>query len=55
MQGQLFTQDFLHIGVRDTPPFQELTPRVFDTFEAALTGIFTGLNADATLNEAQTE
>ena len=55
MQGQLFTQDFLHAGVRETPAFEAVTPAVFDTVHAALTAAFTGLNAASTINEAQTE
>ncbi len=55
MQGQLFTQDFLHAGVRDTSPFQALEPAVFSAFHVALAGVFSGLNVDSTLNEAQTE
>ena len=55
MQGQLFTQDFLHAGIRETPPFQALNPDVFKAFREALAQVFAGLSADSTINEAQTE
>ncbi|MEY4979130.1 MAG: hypothetical protein RLZZ352_1400 [Pseudomonadota bacterium] len=55
MQGQLFTQDFLTRGIRETPPFQALDDAAFNSFKAALQGIFAGLDSAATLNEAQTE
>lgn len=55
MQGQLFTQDFLLHGIRETPPYLALEPAAFDAFEARLRSIFTGLGLDTTLNEAQTE
>lgn len=55
MQGQLFTQDFLTRGVRDTPPFQALDDSAFARFSDALQAIFTGLDSDSTINEAQTE
>ena len=55
MQGQLFTQDFLHVGIRETPPFEALNSDVFNAFHAALTTAFAGLNFDSTINEAQTE
>ena len=55
MQGQLFTQDFLRHGIRETPPYLALGDGVFAAFAACLRSIFSGLNADTTLNEAQTE
>jgi hypothetical protein len=55
MQGQLFTQDFLTRGVTETPPYQELDDAAFAAFKAALQGIFQGLDAHSTINEAQTE
>ena len=55
MQGQLFSQDFLHVGIRETPPFEALNSDVFNAFHAALTTAFAGLNFDSTINEAQTE
>jgi hypothetical protein len=55
MQGQLFTQDFLTRGVTETPPYQELNDTAFAAFEAALQGIFIGLDSASTINEAQTE
>jgi hypothetical protein len=55
MQGQLFTQDFLRHGIRETPPYQALEPAAFEAFETRLRAIFHGLDAASTLNEAQTE
>lgn len=55
MQGQLFTQDFLLHGIRETPPYLALDDGAFTAFEARLRGIFQSLNAESTLNEAQTE
>lgn len=55
MQGQLFTQDFLTRGVTETPPHQELGDTAFAKFKGALQAIFHGLNAQSTINEAQTE
>jgi hypothetical protein len=55
MQGQLFTQDFLLRGVKDTPPYQDLHGTAFVAFQSTLQGIFSGLDATSTINEAQTE
>ena len=55
MQGQLFTQDFLLRGIRDTPPFQALDQAALTRFRRALGAIYNRLRADSTLNEAQTE
>ncbi|MDP1646964.1 MAG: Eco57I restriction-modification methylase domain-containing protein [Rubrivivax sp.] len=55
MQGQLFSQDFLLRGIQETPPWQNLADAEFDAFEAALRGIFVGLDGHSTINEAQTE
>jgi len=55
MQGQLFSQDFLLRGIQETPPWQALANTEFVAFEAALRGIFGGLDTNSTLNEAQTE
>jgi hypothetical protein len=55
MQGQLFTQDFLMRGVQGTPPYQDLHDTAFVAFQSTLQGIFTGLDATSTINEAQTE
>ena len=55
MQGQLFTQDFLMRGVLDTPPHQEFKDTAFAVFCSALQGIFAGIDAASTINEAQTE
>ena len=55
MQGQLFSQDFLHHGIRQTPPYQALDEPTLLAFQARLQAIFAGLSAASTLNEAQTE
>ncbi len=55
MQGQLFSQEFLRHGVRETPPCLALEEAAVQTFEASLRSIFAGLAAHTTLNEAQTE
>lgn len=55
MQGQLFGQDFLRYGIRETPPYQQLSDASFATFRAALEAVFASLAHDAALNEAQTE
>ena len=55
MQGQLFTQDFLLYGIRQTPPYQALDPASFEGFAGRVRKIFDALTATSTLNEAQTE
>ncbi|HEX7383657.1 MAG TPA: hypothetical protein VF291_05050, partial [Burkholderiaceae bacterium] len=55
MQGQLFTQDFLLHGIRETPPWQALEEADFAAFRAGLGAIYGALDAATTLNEAQTE
>jgi hypothetical protein len=55
MQGQLFTQDFLRHGIRETPPYQALGPDAMASFEQRLRDIFAGMAADTVMNEAQTE
>ena len=55
MQGQLFTQEFLLRGVQGTPPYQDFSDNAFATFQSAMQGIFSGLDASSTINEAQTE
>ncbi len=55
MQGQLFTQDFLHRGIRDTPPWQALDASALAAFESALRALFAPYSTSSTLNEAQTE
>ncbi len=55
MQGQLFTQDFLTRGIKETPPYQALDDATFARFKAALQATLAGLDAASTLNEAQTE
>ena len=55
MQGQLFTQDFLHRGIRDTPPWLALSDAALGAFSAAMQALFAPYRSDSTLNEAQTE
>lgn len=55
MQGQLFTQDFLTRGVRDTPPFEALDDAAFAAFNSGLQSIYSGFSAQSTHNEPQTE
>ncbi|MDF1482602.1 hypothetical protein PYV55_11140 [Extensimonas sp. H3M7-6] len=55
MQGQLFTQDFLLRGCVETPAWQALDESGWPDLRAALQGIYAGLDAGSTLNEAQTE
>jgi hypothetical protein len=55
MQGQLFSQDFLHRGIRETQPYEALTNEALTGFHAALAEIYEPLSADSTINEAQTE
>jgi len=55
MQGQLFTQDFLTRGVRETPPYENFTEEGLVAFTGVLRTIYAGLDVDSTINEAQTE
>ena len=55
MQGQLFSQDFLLRGVRETRAWQALTDEAVASFRARLHAVFSGRDADSALNEAQTE
>ena len=55
MQGQLFTQDFLHRGIRDTPPWLALADDALDRFTAALRALYLPFSTESALNEAQTE
>ena len=55
MQGQLFTQDFLHRGVLETPAWQALDDAWLAAFEQGLRAIFDGRDVGSVLNEAQTE
>jgi Eco57I restriction-modification methylase len=55
MQGQLFSQDFLLFGIKETPPWQALGGAEFQVFVAELERVFAGLDANSVRNEAQTE
>lgn len=54
MHGQLFTSDFLREGIRETPGWTAAETG-FVAFREKMLRLFGGLQADATLNEAQTE
>lgn len=49
MQGQLFTQDFLLRGIRETPPWQMLGEAELAAFSGTLAEIFAALGADTAL------
>ena len=55
MQGQLFAQDFLLHGIRQTQPYQNLDDKAFTDFEQQLALLAQPLCGDSVLNEAQTE
>ncbi|MDR3087523.1 MAG: hypothetical protein LBU45_06185, partial [Azoarcus sp.] len=54
MQGQLFTQDFLERGIRETPPWEALNDGELTRFRATLQGIYEGYSAESTVSEAIT-
>jgi hypothetical protein len=45
MQGQVFSQDFLPLGILETPPLQAPDEPAFIKFESAKRSIYAGLNA----------
>jgi len=45
MQGQLFTQDFLLHGIRETPPYRALAEGEFSAFLARLQDIYASSSA----------
>ena len=53
MQGQLFTQDFLLRGIRETPPYQSIDGAALSRFRGALESIYQPLRADSNLNEGR--
>lgn len=55
MIGQLFTQDFLSTGIRDTPVWQSVTDTELDGFVGRLKTIYAQFKADSNLNEPVTE
>lgn len=55
MIGQLFTQDFLSAGIRDTPVWQAVTDADLDGFVGRLKTIYGQFKADSNLNEPVTE
>ncbi|MDP2639484.1 MAG: restriction endonuclease, partial [Betaproteobacteria bacterium] len=55
MIGQLFTQDFLLHGIRETPVWKALDEGAVAAFVAQLRAIFRSYSGDSVLNEAITE
>ena len=55
MIGQLFTQDFLSTGIRETPAWQAISDAELDEFTGRLKRIYGQFNADSNLNEPVTE
>lgn len=55
MQGQLFTQNFLRLGITETPAWDGIGSAAFTAFQAELAAIFSELSSSSTINEAQTE
>jgi hypothetical protein len=53
--GQLFTQDFLSAGIRETPVWQSVTDAELDSFVGKLKTIYAQFKADSNLNEPVTE
>jgi hypothetical protein len=55
MNGQLFTHDFLAVGIRDTAVWQGLSDGDLDAFVSALTRVYRPYTLDSRINEATTE
>jgi hypothetical protein len=55
MQGQLFSNDFLTRGIRESSPWQSLSATELDAFVDRLKALYGPLTAESHLNEAQTE
>ncbi|MGP1667088.1 MAG: hypothetical protein ACTS5I_14535, partial [Rhodanobacter sp.] len=55
MIGQLFTQDFLLHGIRETPVWKALDEGAVAAFVAQLRAVFRPYSVDNVLNEAITE
>jgi hypothetical protein len=53
--GTLFTEDFLAEGIRQSPDWRELTDPAVEDYRARIAGVFAGVAAPGTLNEAQTQ
>lgn len=54
MIGQLFTQDFLSAGIRDTPAWQSITVAELGDFESRIKVIYAQFKACTNLNEPVT-
>ena len=55
MDGKLFSQDFLKYGITESLVWQTVDESEFKVFKQNLTQIFTHINADNVINEANTE
>ncbi len=55
MIGQLFTHNFLTVGIREAPAWSAVTEPELDEFLAAIKKIYSPFKAGSTLNEAATE
>lgn len=55
MIGQLFTHNFLTIGIRDVPVWNAITDAELDAFVDSLRQIYSPFKAGSTLNETTTE
>lgn len=55
MIGQLFTQDFLATGIRETPAWQAISDAELQEFAGRLKKIYGQFKADSNLNEPVTE
>ena len=53
MQGQLFSQDFLLRGIRDTRPYKEFCAEAFTDFRGALSAIYGPLSTASVANGTQ--
>ena len=55
MIGQLFTQDFLSTGIRDTPAWRAVTDAELEEFESKIKTVYAQFKTDSNLNEPVTE
>lgn len=55
MDGKLFSQDFLHFGITETPVWQDIDEHEFNSFSQTLTAIYQNITANTVMNEANTE
>ncbi len=55
MIGQLYTHNFLTVGIRDVPAWKEVADTDLDGFVGAIKQIYSPFKAGSTLNETTTE